>query len=131
MLPEELIIDLLKFNTYVPVFPQLDPSVALTTLPADAKDGVVYEISKDDDLVLGDTIIHLKKHDLLVRTNGKWELGPAIDRNKIKFEIWAKDKGFIKTKTNTTFEDNEYIQNNPLQAKWVIWLAATAATISG
>jgi len=129
MVQDDLAKTLLAWAAYVPVFPQWDPRSKITPLTDDAKDGIVYEISNDHQLKIGDATFDLKRHDLLIRINKKWELVTVETRNKEKFEKHITDSVSVKP-TSFDFSDGVY-KSKIIQNLWVTWKAALASTISG
>ena len=133
MLTEDIKLKLFNFKSYLPIFIQWDPltNVPPFPLPNDTvADGVLYEVTNESNLLIGDTTYCLKKHDLIARINGEWEHVDMEERNRLRFETWLINNDVVKNKPIFNIEELLYTSKN-IQSKWIIWQAALNTTISG
>lgn len=133
MLNDDITLKLYNFKSYLPIFVQWDPLNNIPPFPlpnANVADGMLYEVTNDANLIIEDTTLYLKKHDLVVRVNGVWEHVNIFERNKLRFEQWILDRGFSKSRP--TYDNEEFVYTNKtIQSKWESWQAALDTTISG
>lgn len=133
MLSDDLTLKLYEFKSYLPIFIQWNPVTNVPVFPppsAVVADGALYEITCDADLIINDIRFNLRKHDLIVRVDGKWEHVDMMERNRLRFEAWINKHKKGPNKIIYNKDENIY-KGVTLQNKWEVWQAAIGTCISG